>query len=62
MRQHLKQANIGISMGSGTDVAKDASAMVSYLMIILTIVNAIEIGKLYIAILKNQLLTFLQEI
>ena len=53
----LKAADIGIAMGSGTDVAKEAAAMVITDDDFSTIVNAIEEGKSIFYNIKN-FLTF----
>jgi Ca2+-transporting ATPase len=52
----LKQANIGIAMGSGTDVAKEASAMVIQDDNFATIVSAIRYGRVMFRNLQHMVL------
>lgn len=58
----LKNADIGISLGSGTDVAKDTADMVLLDDNLSTIVKAIEEGRKIIANAKKTLIYFLSGI
>lgn len=51
----LKQANIGIGMGSGTDVAKDAAAMILTDDNFKTIVSAVEVGRTVYSNIKKSI-------
>lgn len=57
----LKQADIGVAMGSGTDVAKDAAAMILTDDNFVSIVNAVSVGRMVFDNIKKPLRICLQE-
>jgi calcium-translocating P-type ATPase len=51
----LKQADIGVAMGSGTDVAKDASAMILTDDNFVSIVQAVHVGRMVFDNIKKSI-------
>lgn len=56
----LKQADIGVAMGSGTDVAKDAAAMILTDDNFVSIVNAVSVGRTVFDNIKKRLPIYFQ--